>query len=260
MNVVVVGEEAAAVADGHGLKGLDEVAVSSFESVSAATAAMDVDSVAAAVPVGEAALLDVVRAEIDVPVVPIEIGQGVTDIERSDLGAALRSLPDESHSRMAVPTIDVRGRAEQYRALMDVMAVTGEAAKISEYQITSGSGESAEMLDRVRADGILAAAPAGTPGYGTAAGGPLLDPNLEAVTVIPVGPFRVEQPHWVLELPVSLRVVREEVPVSLLVDDREVGSLEPGTTVDLSWGRPLTVLETPVSRSPLAGSPATAEE
>lgn len=220
-----------------------------LEDVTSSLADIDV-----VVTLGEPALLGCVRARVDVPILPVGIDGGIESISRTELEAALRGMAAGEYSTTEVPTIHVDSDGDQYRALMDVMAVTAEAAKISEYRVIARDGADDTVIDTVRADGIVASAPAGTPGYGTAAGGPILDPVLEAVSVIPVGPFRVEQPHWVLELPVSIEVARGEVPVSLLVDDQEVGHITDGTEVALAWDDPIEVVQTPVSVSPLAES------
>ena len=206
------------------------------------------------VAVGEQSLLTLVRDEVVSPILPVAIEQGVESVAHADLESAIRSFVAEDHSTKSIPTIHVQADGDEFRALMDVMAVTADAAKISEYRLLGRDRGEEVAIDTVRADGIVASAPAGTPGYGTAAGGPILDPDLQAVNVIPVGPFRVEQPHWVLELPISIEVARGEVPVTLLVDDRDEGRIQAGTTVELTWGDPVDIVRTPVSASSLGES------
>lgn len=206
------------------------------------------------VAVGEASLLTLVRDEVVSPILPVAIEQGVESVAHADLESAIRSFVADEHAIKSIPTIHVRADGDEYRALMDVMAVTADAAKISEYRLLGRDRGEEVAIDTVRADGIVASAPPGTPGYGTAAGGPILDPDLHAVNVIPVGPFRVEQPHWVLELPISIEVARGEVPVTLLVDDRDEGRIQAGTKVELTWGDPVEFVRTPVSASSLGES------
>jgi NAD+ kinase len=205
------------------------------------------------VTIGESALFPMVDEALQAPILPVDGGRGIESVRRADLAAAITAIAAGDGTLRSVPTVALESDGSHYCALMDAMAVTSEAAKISEYEVARRRDGGDEVLERIRADGIVAAAPAGTPGYGTAAGGPVLDPDLDAVTVVPVGPFRIEQPHWVLELPITIRVVREEVPVSLLVDDTEVGTITAGTAVELSWGSPIDVVRTPVSQSPLRG-------
>lgn len=254
LTAVLVGPESQTAVENAGLSEGDEDRIRVVQTVSVEAADDELGAADILVPIGEAALLSLVRAAHGTPILPIDAGRGIQSVPREELENALSRVAEGQEQVHSVSTLDVRSDGERFRALMDVMAVTSEAAKISEYEVARQRDGEELVLDRIRADGMVAAAPAGTPGYVTAAGGPILDPDMDAVTVVPVGPFRIEQPHWVLELPISIQVVREEVPVSLLVDDREVGSMGAGTAVELRWGDPVEIVQTPESRSSLEDS------
>ncbi|MFB6109506.1 MAG: hypothetical protein ABEJ60_01350 [Halodesulfurarchaeum sp.] len=192
-----------------------------------------------AAPVGEHALLSLVRGGFDSPVLPVDVEAGVQSVPRDALGSAIAALEAGAFEIESVPTIAASLGSNSYRALMDAMAVTAEPARISEYR--TRKPETGTVVDQVRADGVVAAGPAGTPGYATAAGGPILDPELGGLAVIPVGPFRTERPQWVLMPPIEIVVAREEVPVSLVVDDRPTERIPAGESVRLEWGRPLAI-------------------
>ena len=199
------------------------------------------------VTIGEAGLLSLVRAGVRTPVLPVAAGRSVGSVSRNDLDRAVETILTGEFRTIDLDTIAVSADDQQYRALMDVTAVSNEAAKISEYQVLGRLDDEAVVVDRVRSDGVVASTPAGTPGYGTSAGGPILEPGLRAVSVVAVSPFRVEQPHWVLRLPIRFEVVREEVPVSLIVDDRSVQVIDEEIPVTLEWGTPFQVVHTAVS-------------
>ncbi|MFB6081211.1 MAG: hypothetical protein ABEJ67_00175 [Halanaeroarchaeum sp.] len=202
------------------------------------------------VAVGESALLNAVREGTACDVLPVDVGAGVPDVALRDLEAAVRAVREgertvDERSLLAAAVGNVT-----HHGLMDVMAVTSESAKISEFAVETRRAGSWQTVDRVRADGIVVATPAGTPGYGSAAGGPVLSSTLAAVAVVPVGPFRVERSHWVLSLPSRVTVARDETPVSLLVDDEETGPVPAHEPITLDWGPAVTFLRTDVSRSP----------
>lgn len=242
MTIGVVGEDVESVYDA-----IREAGASARTSLSD-----PVDDVDYHVAVGESALLSLVRGEVETPVLPIGVGSGVGSVPMEETESAIETLVTGRENVVSVPTLSVSRADRTYRALMDVMVVSTETAKISEYEIRlvdeDRPYEVAEIVDTVRADGIVASTPIGTPGYGTAAGGPILDPELSGLSVVPVGQFRTERTDWVLRPPLSVSVLREKIPVSLLVDDREVGTVPRGTTVKLDRGRTLQLLRTPVSR------------
>lgn len=235
----VVGDEAADVADRiHEAGGRSSV-------VDPATTG-DVDVVVAT---SEAALLSLVRTGLHIPVLPVGIGGGVEDVSESDLDAAIESLVSGTYQTTARPLLVVRVEEDRYDALMDLMVVTEEPARISEFAIDNRFRDGEQRVDQVRADGVVVATSVGTPGYVTAAGGPVLGPETSGVAVVPIGPFRVEQTHWVLEPPISLTVARDDAAVSLLIDDEEVGPIPAYAPVELSWGNPISIVRTPVSRT-----------
>ena len=250
LRVLMVAEQAAEGSDpgSWGAQSIDGMQVG-IDSLSGGEVDERLEETDLLVAVGEAALLAAVRARVELPILPVSGPDGVESVSGAEVEKALDGVLDGNYTIDPVPSLSVRADGAGYRGLMDVMAVTSEAAKISEYQVSRVVDGDEQVLDRIRADGMLAAAPAGTPGYGTAAGGPILGPDLRAVSVVPVGPFRIEQPHWVLKLPIRIRVVREEVPVALLVDDQEVGSMAAGAAVTVDWGSPVRILRTPQSRS-----------
>lgn len=198
----------------------------------------DVDAIAA---LGEDALLDALDARVDAPVLPVDAGCEYGGIAGVDLPAALARLTAGDYDVERRATLSVTAGDTTARALADVVLVTSEPASISEYRVETAD----ERVDTVRADGVVAATPAGSRGYAADAGGPLLSRNADALAVVPVAPFRIGKPRWVLEPPVSLTVVREAADVDLQVDGRDRGLAATHETVELAWGDPLSVAVVP---------------
>lgn len=98
-------------------------------------------------------------------------------------------------------------------------------------------------LDRVRADGILVATPAGTRGYAGRVGAPRLDGAIEGLVVVPIAPFRRRRDRWVTGTDeVEVTVLREEGPVEIRADDRLVGTLPGRGQFRVTVGDPLVAL------------------
>jgi NAD+ kinase len=133
---------------------------------------------------------------------------------------------------------------------MDVMLVTSEAAHISEFALETPTDDIAEF----RADGVVVATATGTSGYASRLGAPVFAPEVDAAAVVPVAAFATALDHWVVTLPdsgplVRARVSREEAAVSLLLDDRDTGTVPPFTDVTVSVTDTLPVLQMPESPS-----------
>lgn len=190
-------------------------------------------SVAAAEPelvvaVGEASLLAAVRAGITAPTLPVEAGRAVRSVPGMAVEPATERLLAGEFEVVDYPVLDVRSALGSARALQDVMLVTTEPARISEYTVRSGG----DRVGRFRADGVVVATPAGSQGYARACGGPVMHTGADVLSVIPVSPFATDQDSWVLPMDgVELAVERDETPVELLADDRSAGTVAPGETV-----------------------------
>ena len=130
----------------------------------------DADDRSVFVAVGEAALFEYVRRGGTGPVLPIGVDAGIPSVPERAATEGLAALSDD-HDTITYPTLDVTASETRYRALTDVMVVTAEPARISEYRTRKVRTDT--VIDQVRADGIVVSGPAGTPGYGTAAGGPI---------------------------------------------------------------------------------------
>src|SRR5205814_2086397 len=69
---------------------------------------------------------------------------------------------------------------------------TAQIAKIRHFEIRLD----AQIVERVRADGIIVATPTGSTSYSMSAGGPIVDPHLAAIIVTAIAPLKpASRPH-----------------------------------------------------------------
>ena len=117
-----------------------------------------------------------------------------------------------------------------------VISSAGKARLIRLHLTTElASGECAD-LGRYRCDGLIMATPTGSTAYSMAAGGPIIDPEMEAVVVSPVCPFTLSNRPLVLPSRQTLRVTVEKEQhssVILTVDGQDAFELKPGDTVTI---------------------------
>lgn len=200
------------------------------------------------VAVGEPALLAVARAGPDVPVLPVAAGHGVRSVPREAVDAAAGALLADEFDRETHPVMAIRAADRTTaRALQDVMLASGEPAQISEYTVRADD----ERVARFRADGVVLATPAGSPGYARSAGGPVVPPGAGVLAAVPVSPFATDVDHWVVPLgDVTVAVERDRTDVQLVADDRVVGLVDPDEAVRVSPADSLAVAVVGGSRSP----------
>jgi NAD+ kinase len=114
--------------------------------------------------------------------------------------------------------------------LNDVVISASGIAKIIRLRVSSGG----MPLGGYRSDGLIVATPTGSTAYSVAAGGPILDPELEALILNPICPFTLS--HRPMVLPAAGTVVVEvetgqRSGVLLTVDGQVTEPLEPGDKI-----------------------------
>lgn len=82
------------------------------------------------------------------------------------------------------------------------------------------------------ADGLIVASPTGSTAYAFSARGPILSPRLEAMLMTPVSPHMPFDRSLVLDPEETVRIeLTDDRPATVVVDGRDVGSLERGDAV-----------------------------
>ena len=111
-----------------------------------------------------------------------------------------------------------------------VISATGIAKLIKlDVNLESDSGGNETELGSYRSDGLIIATPTGSTAYSMAAGGPILDPEMEAVILNPICPFALSNRPFVLpsRRGIVITVAREQRSgVLLTVDGQDTFNLE----------------------------------
>ncbi|HWG90666.1 MAG TPA: NAD(+)/NADH kinase [Candidatus Thermoplasmatota archaeon] len=153
------------------------------------------------------------------PVLGINFGElgFLTEIEPIELVDGLDRLLKREYRlehRMRVAS-RLSGRALP-DALNEVVVKTPRPAKILRFQVF----QNGEELMSVKADGIIVSTPTGSTSYGMSAGGPIVDPRLEAIVIVPLAAFRLASRPIVLppDVEVSIRLKEREKDAVVVVD------------------------------------------
>jgi NAD+ kinase len=163
---------------------------------------------------GDGTLLSVARAApTSTPVLGINVGlvgflAGLTKEEALPrLDEVLAGEFREDRRRRLEVMVPEGPHAGRYRALNDAVLNKETIARISAFAVAVGG----RPIATFRGDGVIVATPTGSTAYNLSAGGPILDPSLDAVVVTPICP------HTLSQRPL---VVPDGVTVGLSVVDR----------------------------------------
>ncbi|MEY3885273.1 MAG: hypothetical protein RIS87_1048 [Pseudomonadota bacterium] len=184
---------------------------------------------------GDGTMLSVARSliEAEVPLVGINRGRFgfLTDLRAEDMLLEVdRILAGEfiKEPRMLLAT-DVIRQGKIFHsnyALNDVVIKSG--LRLIELEVTIDH----MFVHKQRSDGLILSTPTGTTAYALSAGGPILHPNLEAITLVPICP------HTLSNRPIAVNST-SKIEVSLVhFDEAQISfdgqyqfTLEVGDTV-----------------------------
>jgi NAD+ kinase len=176
-----------------------------------------------------------------IPIIPVNLGTFgfIAAVHSSEWETVfLRRLEGKAAvSRRLMLSIQVeRGGSMVFQGacLNDAVISASGIAKIIKLDLFS---ESEELdLGNYLSDGLILATPTGSTAYSVAAGGPILDPELEALIVNPICPFTLSNRPLVLPATETLIVKLEQEQrsgVLLTVDGQETAKLLPGDRIHI---------------------------
>ena len=133
----------------------------------------------------------IARADLDVPIAGVNFGSlgFLTEITLDDLYPSLEAVldgtaPIEDRMMLHARTLR-RGRTfTDELVLNDVVITKAALSRIIELSVCIGPDE----VMRVRADGLIVATPTGSTAYNLAAGGPIVQPVVDAMVLTPIAP------------------------------------------------------------------------
>jgi NAD+ kinase len=120
--------------------------------------------------------------------------------------------------------------------LNDAVISASGIAKIIRLRVESETAAPGEniRLGHYRSDGLIVATPTGSTGYSVAAGGPILDPEIEALIINPICPFTLSNRPIVIPAHETVMVeveAEQRSGVLLTLDGQLTEPLEPGDRV-----------------------------
>lgn len=98
----------------------------------------------------------------------------------------------------------------------EVVVHTDKVAKIRSFKVSYGDAE----IDRFRADGVIVATPTGSTCYSMSAGGPIVDPKVDAFVIVPISPYKLATKPYVVPIEEDIRVnlIEEDKPCLMVLD------------------------------------------
>ncbi len=133
----------------------------------------------------------IAQAKSDIPILGVNFGSlgFLTEVTLpemfSSLDTAVNGTAQVEERMMLHVLVDSGGRRLVDRiALNDVVVTQGALSRIIELSVSVDG----EFMMRVKADGLIIASPTGTTAYNLSAGGPIVHPHVDGLTITPIAP------------------------------------------------------------------------
>jgi len=128
-------------------------------------------------------------------------------------------------------------------AINDVVLQRNRHPRMIEYEMTIEG----EFVFRVRADGLVLATPAGSTAYALSAGGAIVHPDMDAISVAPVCPHTLSNRPIVVPAgkTIELRLIAAPAPAALNLDGQMCHDLQQGDRIVVTKGPPVTLAYMP---------------
>ena len=168
---------------------------------------------------GDGTLLNAARSLVDseVPLLGINLGRlgFLVDISPQQMNSQLNEILDgqyDEEHRVLLETIIEHKDAppSESVALNDVVVHKWEVARMIETE-TYINGR---FLNSMRSDGLIVSTPTGSTAYALSGGGPIIEPDMEAMVLVPICPHSMSYRPIVIDGNSEVEIIVKEMPHS----------------------------------------------
>lgn len=118
------------------------------------------------------------------------------------------------------------------QATNEIAFITASPAKMIEFEIlVDGS-----LMEDFRADGVIIATATGSTAYAMSAGGPIVDPRVDAIVLVPMAPFKLSSRPWVMpgNSVIEVRLKLPEKEALVVVDGQSSTNISTKDSIVIS--------------------------
>lgn len=164
-----------------------------------------------------------------IPVLGVNLGRlgfltscGISEFEDALRAVVAGRYEVDARMLLAGMAIESNGNVrDQWYALNDIVMHKGGFARVLSVRVSVNG----EMLGIYTADGIVISSPTGSTAYSLSAGGPLVDPSIDAILVTPISPHALAIRPLVLPPNVSVELEAMDFPEDVVITvDGQIGT------------------------------------
>ena len=188
---------------------------------------------------GDGTMLTVARqlAQSDIPLIGINQGRVgfLTDVSSANMLEEMRKILSGEFNieqRILLTASIIRNGKEVSRglAMNDVVVNKSGMSRLIELEVNVDG----QFVHKQRSDGLILATPTGTTAYALSAGGPILHPTLDAITLVPICP------HTLSNRPIAFNSA-SKIQITLVHAEDAAVHLDGQLQIDLQLGDKILV-------------------
>jgi len=187
---------------------------------------------------GDGTILTVARRACiyETPILGINLGTlgYLADVEKNDAFKAVKKVLDKNYSIEKRMMLEVTKNGKSFDnymglALNEVCLRNNVLSKIINFEIEINN----EFIDNYRADGVIVSTATGSTAYNLSAGGPILKPDTELISITHLCPHTLYARPYVVSGNdiIKLKVKNNEKNVMLFLDGRRIVYAEGGSEI-----------------------------
>jgi len=197
-----------------------------YESIACDLEDMDVDMVVAVGGDGTVLRTQGIINRKKIPLVGINKGAVgfLTEIDPEDALNALEQVLDGNYFVEKRTQLKICHNKQLHSALNEVVLMTQKPAKMLHIEISVDD----EVVEELRADGLIVATPSGSTAYSMSAGGPIVDPRVDAFIIVPICPFKLGARPFVVpnDSVIKVKFLRKGKKAVVVIDGQQVEEID----------------------------------
>ena len=178
--------------------------------------------------------------ENDIPLLGINRGRlgFLADVTTEDMLSSVDHILAgdyslESRLMLSAELQRANGKVVTAIAFNDVVLQRSETGRMVDFE-TSVAGQ---FVNTHSGDGLIVATPTGSTAYALSCGGPIVEPHLDAMVVVPICPHTLTDRPLVIasSQPIKIRLLdREQTAAAVAIDGHSIGPISPDDTLTIS--------------------------
>jgi len=191
----------------------------------------------------------------NIPIMGINLGKlgFLTDIAPNELTTKLLEVIDGSYEedKRFFLESNVLNQEANFRALNEIVLHSGAIAQMIDFELFIDD----VFVYRQKADGLIISSPTGSTAYSLSGGGPILHPNLDAISIVPMFPHSLSSSPLVVQgnSRLKLRLMNPKNKAQISFDSHESINLRGEHEIDICKSLSMLKLVHPVGHDFYSG-------